>query len=396
MFIAALLDAFPQYEERVRDAFQSFDTTLRIDESSPCGDGVMQGRRFTVRRVVEGEAGGTPLHEHVDWRSLRARLQRSSLSAPVRARAAAIFALLAEAEGAVHGCEADEVQFHEVGAWDSIADIVGAAVLIEAVNAGRWTASPAPLGSGRIRTAHGVLPVPAPATVRLLEGMATIDDGIAGERVTPTGAAILRHLCPPASPDSSQDSPGAVRRLTAAGTGFGTRRLPGISNQLRVLCFEHANGAGAGHHRLLDVVEFEVDDQSGEELAAAIDRLRTEEAVLDVTQTPVFGKKGRMMVHVRILARHGQHAAVIDACFRETTTIGLRYHTVRALGLPRHAAEAVVDGRRLRVKVVERPDGRTAKTESDDVLEHASHARRSALRAQAERAVLAGAADENA
>jgi uncharacterized protein (DUF111 family) len=148
--------------------------------------------------------------------------------------------------------------------------------------------------------------------------------------------------------------------------------------------------ASAGAHRLLDVVEFEVDDQSGEELAAAIDRLRGHDGVLDVTQTAVFGKKGRMMVHVRVLARQGLHAAVIDACFRETTTIGLRFHTVQAIGLPRHATETVVDGRRLRVKVVERPGGRTAKTECDDVLTHANHARRSALRARAERAVLGG------
>jgi uncharacterized protein (DUF111 family) len=179
----------------------------------------------------------------------------------------------------------------------------------------------------------------------------------------------------------------SVRTLIASGTGFGSRVLPGLSNHVRVLCFEPGDSA-AGGHREIHVLEFEVDDQSGEDLATGLDRLRAHQGVLDVTQTPVFGKKSRMMVHVRVLARQGHLDAVVDACFRETTTIGLRHHAVRGIGLKRKLEEVSVDGRRLRVKVVDRPGGPTAKTESDDVLSQQDHARRASLRARAESAAL--------
>ncbi len=143
-----------------------------------------------------------------------------------------IFRLLAQAEAEVHGVAEDDVAFHEVGAIDSIVDIVAAAELVARLGAVTWWSSPLPLGSGRIRTQHGLLPVPAPATALLLRGMSTIDDGIAGERVTPTGAAVARYLLPRERPAPKP------RRLVATGTGFGTRVMPGISNCLRVLVFE--------------------------------------------------------------------------------------------------------------------------------------------------------------
>ena len=119
------------------------------------------------------------------------RLEVARIAPAVRTRALAIFTLLAEAEGAVHGTDPAEVTFHEVGAWDSTVDIVAAAFLIEALDPARWSCGAIPLGSGRVRCAHGLLPLPAPAVVHLLRGLATHDDGIGGERVTPTGAAIL-------------------------------------------------------------------------------------------------------------------------------------------------------------------------------------------------------------
>jgi uncharacterized protein (DUF111 family) len=319
--------------------------------------------------------------------------------------------LLADAEARVHGVEPDEVGFHEVGAWDSIADIVGAATLIDAVGAARWTASAAPLGSGRVMTAHGLLPVPAPATARLLMGLRTIDDGVPGERVTPTGAAILRYLCPP--PASPSRRVAIDRTLVATGIGFGTRILAGLSNHVRMLCFEPTESGSIDQR--IDVLEFEVDDQSGEDLALGLDRLRAHRAVLDVTQCAVFGKKGRMAVHVQVLAcqsqpadsvhiaddAHGAHvpdgadradvagvADVIDACFRETTTLGVRHQTVRRIGLRRRFATTRVDQQSVRVKLAERPGGVTAKAEADDVAAHAIHARRASLRSQAELAAL--------
>jgi uncharacterized protein (TIGR00299 family) protein len=392
MFIAAMLDAFPEHEPRVNAAIACLASHFPVAPTLlPHSDGVIRGRKFLVAALNEY----TPVpssfhlyqdrgHEHSSWKLIRKRLRESALGAPVREHALGIFSLLAEAEGCVHGVDPSEVSFHEVGAVDSVADIVGAATLIDAVSAAAWTASAAPLGSGRVRTAHGLLPVPAPATIQLLLGMETLDDGIAGERVTPTGAAILRYLC---GPESSRHGASSLRTLVGSGTGFGTRVLRGISNHLRVLCFE-ASRTPVAEQREISVLEFEIDDQSGEDLAAGLDRLRAHPGVLDATQSCVYGKKGRMMTHLQVLARQAQTHAVIDACFRETTTIGLRWRTVKAIGLDRTIEQVEVDGQRVRVKIVDRPGGRTAKAESDDVLRHANHDARAALRKRAEHAAL--------
>ncbi len=398
MFIAALLDAFPEHEGRVSSAIAAVQGEAVVPGEHvsctlvPQGDGLLNGRRFQVSRVRTGpafaplsaESRGNPPHLHVTWASIRDRLQAARLPCGVRDVAIGLFQSLAEAEGFVHGVDADAVTFHEVGAWDSIADIVGAAALIDAVDATRWTASPAPLGSGRVQTAHGILAVPAAATVRLLLGMPTLDDGVPGERITPTGAAILRWLCPPTAHVAP---PCGVRVLLSSGTGFGTRRLPGLSNHVRVLCFAPVAESDGGH-RYLHVLEYEIDDQSGEDLAAGLERIRAHPGVLDVTQTPTFGKKGRMMVRVQVLARQGALDAVIETCFRETTTIGLRHRTVEAVGLARQLRSVDVDGQSLRVKIVARPGGLTAKAEADDVLAHDEHARRASLRARAEAVAL--------
>jgi uncharacterized protein (TIGR00299 family) protein len=317
------------------------------------------------------------------------RLLESALPAAVSRHAVAIFQLLADAEALVHGVDAGAVEFHEVGAWDSIADIVGAATLIDACNARRWTFSAVPLGSGRVRSQHGIMPVPAPATARLLQGMATLDDGIAGERVTPTGAAILRYLREVGSESEPAKAPGGdrTRTLVASGTGFGSRVLAGISNHVRVLIFRAPSPAVLGHRRM-EVIDFEVDDQTGEDLAMGLERLRAHATVLDVVQCSVYGKKGRMMAKIQVLARPERLDAVIEACFRETTTIGLRHHTVHGVVLERRVQTVHVRGQDLRVKLVSRPGGRTAKTECDDVQRHDGHAARIAMRVDAECAAL--------
>jgi uncharacterized protein (TIGR00299 family) protein len=392
MFIAAMLDAFPQHEPRVKAAIACLAAHFPVAPALvPHSDGVIRGRRFLVAALTEYTPAPSSFHlyqerghEHSAWKLIHKQLRESALSAPIREHAIGIFNLLAEAEGYVHGVDPSEVSFHEVGAVDSVADIVGAAAIIDAVGATAWTASAAPLGSGRVRTAHGLLPVPAPATTRLLIDMETLDDGIAGERVTPTGAAILRYLC---GPENSRRGASGGKTLVRSGTGFGSRVLRGISNHLRVLCFEKGRSP-SGEHREISVLEFEIDDQSGEDLAAGLDRLRGHPGVLDVTQSCVYGKKGRMMTHLQVLARQAHTDAVIDACFRETTTIGLRCRTVKAIGLDRTIEEVEVDGQRVRVKIVDRPGGRTAKAESDDVLPHAEHNVRAALRKRAERSAL--------
>jgi uncharacterized protein (DUF111 family) len=406
MFAAALLDAFPQHETRVRAAVHA---GFAADEAVTAtlvnhGDGLFHGRRFLVARQLNatsnGEsalAGAAPQgggHRHTRWRELRDVLERMpAVAETLRRHAIGIFRLLADAEARVHGIDPEEVSFHEVGAWDSRADILAAAALIDAIGASHWSCSSVPLGSGRVPSDHGMLAVPAPATAVLLEGFATLDDGIPGERVTPTGAAILRYLC---GEGRAGRSPQAVatgpRVLRASGIGFGARRLPGISNHTRVLVFEARAAAGIEHWegREIHVIEFEVDDQSGEDLATGLERLRALPAVLDVTHAPAFGKKGRMMAQIRVLARYGTLAGVVDACFRETTTIGLRHRLVEGIGLRRRIEAVTVDDRAVRVKIVERPGRRTAKAESDDLSAHEDHWRRAELRNRAETAALAG------
>lgn len=384
MFVAALLDAWPELADGAIAAVRKVGLGDDVQILHKLHrDDVLVGSRFAVSRTMPGTGGDD--HQHVHWRDLRERLAAAALEAPVRERAIAIFALLAEAEAGVHGVDVDDATFHEVGAWDSIADIVAAAFLIETIGVLRWSIGSLPLGGGRVRCAHGELPVPAPATVRLLQGFDFHDDGRSGERVTPTGAAILKQLAP-----SDGFGPGGKKRLLKTGHGFGLRKLDGMSNVLRVLAFEvpaqpPAIPAGCGADSVA-VLTFEVDDQTPEDLATGLDRLRERDGVLDLMQMPVFGKKGRLAAGLRLLVRPDAIDDVIAACFTETTTLGVRWHVEQRMILARDVLRSD-DG--ISVKLAERPGGRiTAKTESDDLAGIVGHAEREQVRRSAEEGVL--------
>jgi len=371
MFVAAILNAYPELTPGVLEAING----LRLPELVICridtvDDGVLAGSRF----VVESEDRASIHHHqhthdsdgshdhHRHWSGIRKLIEQANLSPATKRHAIGIFGLLAEAEARVHGIPVANVAFHEVGAVDSIVDIVGAAFLIDALGAERWTTSPLPLGSGQVETAHGRLPIPAPATALLLEGFTVFDDGIPGERVTPTGAAIVRYLC---QPGEMQRRNGVLER---SGVGLGTKRFSGISNVLRVIFFQQKAHALSGYRELL-VVEFEVDDQSAEELAAGLERIRNDTAVFDVIQIPAIGKKGRQTSHIKILADPTKQERVIALCFQQTTTIGLRFRTSEAVALPRQTESVQIGDRNVRVKIVRRPGiGATAKAEADDLL----------------------------
>ncbi len=406
MFIAAVLDAHPEY---AKGAFASIEllglpTGLELSLTDH-RDHALVGKRFHVvdRRsdgtshsvgdgvhshphthgdtvhshshgdtvhshshgdTVHSHSHGDANHEHdeTSFRLIVERLREAALAPNVLDRSLSIFRLLAEAEARVHGVAVDAVSFHEVGAWDSIADIVGAAYLIEQLAIESWSLSSIPLGSGRVRTAHGPLPVPAPATAELLRGFTFIDDGIAGERVTPTGAAILGHLRDSVGPPASS----LVRpmRLARTGTGFGARTLPGISNVTRVVTFDTELSEMVTDR--IGVIQFEVDDQSPEDLSVGIDALRSHDGVLDVLQIPAFGKKGRLTTQIQILSREDSIREVINACLTETSTIGLRWHTSARTKLDR-ATKTIENGTRaLAVKIAQRPNGAlSAKVEID-------------------------------
>lgn len=407
MFAAAVLDAFPEWAaplaaELTRAGLDDI-VTVRVE---PFGDEVLRGTRFHAASVSghqhapaqeagdhehdhrhehdhsHGEHGGHGAHGHRRFADIREWLKGGRLAAPVAERAVSLYTALAEAESEVHGVPVAEVAFHEVGAWDSTADIVCAAWLIEALGGddASWSCAPLPLGGGVVSTAHGPLPVPAPATALLLRGMPVHHDGVEGERITPTGAAIVRHL------DPAFDRAGLAGHISRIGHGFGTRRLEGRSNILRVLVFDTAEAA-MWQEETIGVCSFEVDDQTAEDLAAGLEQLRALDGVLDVLQTPAFGKKGRMVTSVRILVRPEARARVLERCFAETTTIGVRWEVVSRAALAREATTATVDGEPVRVKRTWRPGGRTTvKAEADDVARPgAGHAERETKRRQAER-----------
>ncbi len=379
MFVAAMVDALAGLRAPVEAALAAVQPA---DASPPAFRETSNGG---LRALSFGLAS-PPAHGHHDhgsgYATIRGEFARAALPERARAHAIALLGLLADAEAHVHGTTRDAVHFHELADWDSRMDVVAAGAIAAALDGARWSAAAPPRGGGTVRTAHGVLPVPGPATARLLAGYPWRDDGIGGERVTPTGAAILRHLVAPAACGVGM----AGGHLLAQGLGAGTRTLSGAPNVLRVLVFEQREAIA--DERVV-LVEFDVDDMTGEELALAAERLRAVEGAIDVSVGTRTGKKGRLVADFRVLARVAAADAVADACFAETSTLGLRLREERRRVLPRREVGVDADGASVRVKVATRPGGTTtAKTAHDDVAATAGLAARRHLRATGEARAL--------
>ena len=370
MFVAALLDAFPELRARVlADAAAILPAEAGAPQLEVGESGHVKARRFGLA----APGAGDHRHEaaHASFRDLSDRIGRAKLSPGTATEAIAILTILAEAEAEIHSVAVEDVHFHEIGDWDSLVDVVAAGSIVAALPDAAWTVSPLPRGEGLVPTRHGLLPVPAPATALILKGFAWRDDGVGGERVTPTGAAILKHIVR-ATPAA------ALGRLVASGTGAGTRVLPGMPNILRALIFDDARTVVADQ---VTVLSFEVDDMSGEEIGVAAEHLRAEPGVVDLSIGQRFGKKGRPVQSFRLVVRGDARAAIVDRCFAETSTIGLRLREEARVVLSRETG--MVGG--VRVKSVERPGAeRTAKAESDD-LGGGSLAARRALKLKVER-----------
>ena len=383
MFAAAMVDALPDLRARVlADAAAVLPPGTGTPVFMPGTSAGLHCLRFGLSAPAGDHHHDHHHHDHhahAGFRDMVARIEAAPLSPGTATHAIAILRHLAEAEAAIHHVPVDEVHFHEIGDWDSLMDVTAAGSVAAALEGARWSVSALPRGDGLVRTRHGLLPVPAPATARLLEGFTWRDDGIGGERVTPTGAAILRHLVEAAS------SRGIVGRLQGTGTGAGTREYPGQPNILRATLFEAAadglseeglSEEGPGEEDIL-VLSFEIDDMSAEEIAVAADRLRASGGVRDLVLIPAIGKKGRPVHTFRLLVEPTARDSVADACFTETSTIGLRWQAARRAVLHRARAE---DGA-VRVKTVTRPAGPSRKAESDDLAPLAGlDARRAAKR----------------
>ena len=405
MFAAALLDAMPSIWPACQRAIAAVEPPERVRASLEShNDGVLTGRQFRVAGVEPHADHDSGAHDHAHshghdhghaaddhhdhgahahaghhpWRDIRRRLEQSPLSPRERDHAIGIFTALAEAEAFVHGIAVDDVAFHEVGAWDSIVDIVTAAAVIAQLPGCSWSVGSLPRGRGLVKSAHGMLPLPAPATVKLLQDYTLHDDGEDGERITPTGAAILCHLAP------SQDADPTPRRLVTTGTGFGTKRLKRRSNILRATLYGATAAGWSPQADTIDVLRCEIDDQTPEDLAVALGIIREAAGVLDVCQWPVFGKKGRMATAVQVLVRRDASARAVRLILDETTTLGVRRSSAQ-----RETLERTIETRDdRRVKVASRPSGVTAKAEMSDLSRVATHAARQGKRQRAEQSVL--------
>lgn len=283
-------------------------------------------------------------HVHRAWKDIRALIEGAGLTPGARDRALDIFTRIAVAEAQVHGVPVDDVAFHEVGALDSIVDIVGVAVGLDALAPERITASEIELGGGTVKCAHGVLPVPAPATLLLCQGLPVKTGGFNKEMTTPTGAAILA---------SCVDEFVTTARFTEVRTGYGigTRKLD-RPNVLRVSWRDEPRAEAAPWMvEELVTLEANVDDMTGEALGFALEGL-LEAGALDVTLTPCVMKKSRPGTVVSVLVGPDRLDAVRRFLFQRTTTIGFRETVVRRLSLPRRAETRNTDFGPVRTKTV--------------------------------------------
>lgn len=300
---------------------------------------------------------------------IREIVARADAPARVKERADAAFTLITEQEAAIHGTTVERVHLHEVGAVDAILDIVGSIWGFDLLGVANVYCGAIATGDGVVTAAHGTMPVPAPATMKLLEGhvIRTGPPG-SGELVTPTGAALVRVLSCGPEPESY-----VPRR---SGFGAGTKEFPDRANALRIVLADPA-GAGASDEEV-HLLSCEVDDMSPEYLAAAADRLRAAGA-LDVVLQSVLMKKGRAGTRVEVLASPSRADELEALLLVETTSIGVRRAVLRRRALPRGRRMVSVLGFDIAVKVVELPDGkRRSKPEFDDVLRVAQATGRSA------------------
>ena len=359
MTVGALLDAGRHYGLSL-DGLSAALTALPVDGYRLVLDtvevGALSCSHFDV--VIEHAP-----HLHRDWRSIRKMIEdagRAGLGDGVVERAIRTFTVLAEAEAKVHGVEPEAVHFHEVGAVDSIVDIVGAAWCLDELGIEQCFVGAIPSGSGFVQTEHGRLPVPAPATALLLEGFEVLAGDGEGELVTPTGAAILRALARPLKPRL---------HLERVGVSAGTCRWSDRPNILRVLIgsSEPADATDDPSDSEVLVVEADIDDMTPAALAHACDRIRAVGA-RDVSLQPLQMKKSRMAFRLTVLCGLDTLDAVADSVLTETTSIGLRFRAMQRRVLPRGFETVGTSFGAVSVKIVVRPDGReSAEPEFEDV-----------------------------
>ena len=352
MLLAALIDAGASMD-RIRAAVELVAPDVRLVKSTVRRAGL----RATLLDVTAGRASA-----HQTWQAIRGLLDRADLDDGVRTNALAVFGRLAGAEARVHGVEPEDVHFHEVGAWDSIADIVGCCAAIQDLGIAGITAGPVAVGFGRTATEHGNLPVPVPAVVELLTAWPVVAGG-AGELATPTGAALVVTLARP-----STGLPAMT--LDRVGVGAGHRERSDQANVVRVLLGTASDAGSAAQtaiQSVATVLTANVDDLDPRLWPGVLASLM-EAGADDAWLTPILMKKGRPAHQVSALCRPESAETLRRIIFDATSTIGVRESDVRKMALARYWAVVHVAGARVRIKVAHE-DGRIVQStpEFDDV-----------------------------
>jgi uncharacterized protein (TIGR00299 family) protein len=350
MALGALLDIYGDRESFLRE----------LHKIGLPGEWDVDARR-TGKHGITGYDVGVSFkegHAHRGLKDIVRIIEGSALNEAVKRTAAAIFTNLAEAEGKVHCIPAGEVHFHEVGAVDAVIDIVGTAILVDFLKPDVLYCSPILAGSGTVKCAHGVLPVPAPAAAELLKGFTIYSDGVEGERATPTGAAILKTLCKPVKGIPPM-------RTERIGYGFGKKDFGGL-NALRILMGEAEEGSGD-----VCVLEANIDDMTGEALGAAM-QVFLEAGALDAWFTPAYMKKQRPAYVASVMCRPEEKDKFARLFLTHTSTIGVRSLRYERTALER--SETVVDTSfgPVRVKTAIGPGIIKRKPEYEDILKIAN------------------------
>ena len=355
MLTAALLELHPEPEAFLKrlNAALPAEITVSAAPDEKCG---LRGTHVTVS--VEGDEEGEAQHHHHRHTSvgeIRGRIE--SLTAPesVKADVAAVYDAIAGAESAVHGETVENIHLHEVGSWDALADVLAVCWLLEELKPEQILASPVHVGSGMVHCAHGLLPVPAPATERLLRGVPIYQGEICGELCTPTGAALLRHFVRDFVP---------MPRLRVEKCGFGTGKkdFP-AANGLRALWGETEEAGDT----VLELV-CNLDDMSGEAVGFAMERL-LDAGALDVTTTPIGMKKSRPGIMLTCMCRAEQRDTMLRLLFRHTTTLGVREYVCARYTLSRSMRSEETPYGAVRIKSAAGWGVRREKPEFEDLAQ---------------------------
>jgi uncharacterized protein (TIGR00299 family) protein len=334
MMLAALLDAGASLEV-VQEAVDAVLPGAAALSTAPVLRAGLRGLKLSVAVAEQDQP-------HRRWHDLRIGLEQAPLADPVRRDALAVFAALAEAESRVHGSAVGDVHFHEVGAVDSVADVVGVCAAIHDLGIDRLAAGPIALGSGQVRTEHGILAVPVPAVLNLVPGW-VVSGGGEGELATPTGVALITTL-------AEQVTAMPPMQVAAVGVGAGTRDPAGRANVVRVVVGEPVAAAAATMLSREVVIEANIDDLDPRVWPSVLAALFAAGA-LDAWLTPILMKKGRPAHTLHALTPEHHAGTVRRAMITHTSTIGVREIAVRKFALPRTWVPVEIGGAPVRVKV---------------------------------------------